>query len=279
MKPRIEEMMEEHPSLTSQKRKAEVEAEIWNAVPAHERSDGGIGRHLAKELDVSIYEVTLRHSIWRVGTAADPIWEKLSGRMTLGQARTVLQRAKKRARREGTLRSAIVEEVKDFERSNGNKLGSGKTSRRSFQEKDGESRKFWSSLRSSVGEWFRGALGEAPEPVRKRLLKDFMVDMDILFRDHQLRLGRAVATQEEKRRVGRKAVLGACQTLGIDPPGVGKRANMAQAKKKMKSLGREYHPDRNPGDPNVSNLFHEVMEAWKTIQAYDAAFQKGSDVL
>ena len=267
---RIDALKERYPTLTSQKDKAEAEADIWNAVPTHERSSGGIGGHLSKVLGTSVYEISLRHSVWRAGSAADPVWERLDGEMTLSTARTVLKKARARARTEGTLRNAILREMEDYDRSDGNKLGSGKTSRRAYQERDGESRKFWSSLRTTVTDWFKSTLREdVPKTETDRLVKEFLVDVDIVFRDHQLRLGRTAAQQEEKKKVGRKAVLSACQTLGVDPPGVGKRPDMIQAKKKMRSLGREYHPDRNPGDPNVSNLFHEVMEAWETIQAYD----------
>src|SRR3954463_4126778 len=43
--------------------------------------------------------------------------------------------------------------------------------------------------------------------------------------------------------------------------GVDKKAGQEEIKKAYRKLARQYHPDRNPGDPKAEERFKEISEA------------------
>jgi molecular chaperone DnaJ len=67
--------------------------------------------------------------------------------------------------------------------------------------------------------------------------------------------------------------------------GVGRNASAAELKKAYRTLAKQYHPDRNPGDAASEQRFKEISEAYEVLKnderraAYDrfghAAFEAG----
>ena len=269
MMERIESLLQEYSRSLPHEKKAELESAMWAATPPHERNKGGIGVHLSKILNASIYEISLRHSIWRLGAAGAPIWRELERQMTLGESRRIIQRAKRRAKREGKLSDAIVKEVNIFTDPGGMRPKAKKGRPPGKIGTDGESRDFWSSMRSAAVERFEEQLGEDfPHMERQRMIQNFLSDLDTVFRDHRARIKRAATSQEERRQISRRDLRSACQILNVPIPRVGRLPDMKAAKNKFRKLAREYHPDKNAGDEATSQLFNEVVEAWETLQSY-----------
>jgi curved DNA-binding protein CbpA len=40
------------------------------------------------------------------------------------------------------------------------------------------------------------------------------------------------------------------------------------AKRAYRRLSMQYHPDRNPGNPEASEKYLEVQAAWRTLESY-----------
>ena len=49
--------------------------------------------------------------------------------------------------------------------------------------------------------------------------------------------------------------------LGVDPS-----ANEDEIKRAFRALARQYHPDANPDDPNATERFKEISEAYETLR-------------
>ncbi len=47
--------------------------------------------------------------------------------------------------------------------------------------------------------------------------------------------------------------------------GVGRKASQDEIKKAYRKLARQYHPDRNPGDPKAEERFKEIQQAYDTL--------------
>ena len=63
--------------------------------------------------------------------------------------------------------------------------------------------------------------------------------------------------------------------------GVGEQADESEIKKAFRKLAKKYHPDTNPGNQEVAEIFQEINEAYSVLgdagkrQRYDIDRKKG----
>jgi hypothetical protein len=101
----------------------------------------------------------------------------------------------------------------------------------------------------------------------------FKVEFDGLVRSLTHRLGR-IGQGKTKVEVNRIQYTTACRILHVDPAGVGKSIDVAEAKVAKKKLLRAYHPDLNNGDITMQHLCDSIMDAFDIIESYADQMQK-----
>lgn len=136
-----------------------------------------------------------------------------------------------------------------------------------YGKKQQEAKEFYSQLQKDCAAFITEKLGSTVDVLtQERLTAGFLVDLKSLIDEWRDRVNNAQkrANQEILTSTDRRDVIKACRVLNMDPPKPGEKIDMAEAKKKKKTLVRVYHPDK-VGNDSTAEEYQKVIEAYNTL--------------
>lgn len=276
------------------------EAEAWKAYDGA-RGKGGIGPSLTARFGRSAGAIRLRHELYLAGPAATPLWDRIEAGMPLRSAINLLQSARRSvASREISLEKAVIAELSSYEALPGHTFvtADGRVVKRkkpgseqAVPEETDEARTSSSSRPTPSSD--RPPRDGAADPwVRVRMVLDNVsgdltkgLDQDVatkLLEEFDVEIRRVVTwlkkraylsskSLSEKSLIARprKDIVSWCHALHIDPPRVGKPVDHELLRRQFRALSLAYHPDRNPGKPEMEEKQRAVNSAYDGLIAYN----------
>jgi hypothetical protein len=277
----IDGLLDKLRSVSSERERAALEAQIWGQTPKAERPKGGIGHYFHDHYKSSVYSVANRHILYNAGPAIDPIWERIDKNMPLNTAVTIFRRAKLYVQNTGvSLSEAISRKLREYDSIGHVTVVQGKVIRRRnptrVSSHDGDFKKsdeykvFWNNLRKSFYDFLNHRLSGCDPLEVERIQKIFEVDLDMTVSNLQNLVSRAKG-QKLIPKISRGKLIEACYTLGMDPPRVGKNVDIKKISKQWRIHARQYHPDVNP---NASAQFEAAKIAYELLKEYHENFAR-----
>lgn len=264
----------ERPDMT-QRERARCEALLWAATLPSERvalgSKMGIGC-LAAKLGTTSFQVECR----AVLHAADVVelWDEVDRGMPLSTAVRILRKAKHRVTGRA-LREAVLEVLGEYGGDGtyvARTAGGGYVRRRAARNKvplaQGQAQsRLWTTVRNALMAYLDGELRSVEADEARVARAEAAAEIDAALLGVTRAVARAMAHEAKGPR--RRKLVEACQQLGVAPPPVGKPADVAKAKKAMKRLVMEYHPDARGGDESARPALEAALAAYGVIEDYN----------
>ena len=278
---------------TSERERADVEADLWGTATRAERDGYSSGKWTARTLGIPQRLAVARANLRFSGPAAAPLWERVDGpdRLALHAATTVLRRAKLRAAASATpLDAAVRAELAEYETWPLLRMADGTSYRkRPSRHRRGTApstastngtvdatRERWATVRAAVWRAVDGELlGVVDLRTRELLRSQVEAELSSLV----ALLGARIRREREASSLngaappapngsGRRALRAACAVLSVDPPRTAARVDhetYRAAKKNYRALVREYHPDAS-GTEGTRERYQAVVEAMVAIE-------------
>jgi hypothetical protein len=124
-------------------------------------------------------------------------------------------------------------------------------------------RGFWRKVREDMRAYYSPKVAGLDSMIAEQLLQS--LDIDVATFNRMINNRFASVLQNTTGHPWRKKLRGACQALGLNPPGAGKPLDLKLARRKMHKLAQQYHPDVNP---RGEEMFRRVVDAFRVIEAY-----------
>lgn len=268
-----------------------LEERIWTSLPPEQRRHVDRSRWLSDALDSSINQMQNRSSL-RNKKDVDPFWERVnSGGMTVGTALRLYKDALQiHVDRKILLSHAIARTLEEYDELPHVSTRHGRPVRQSSsvrlpreskkQKKKTDknsARDKWDKLRESVATLIRDKLPENLEPdIESALWKEIELDIKIVLKDLQFKITRLhnkkKNNQQTAKTASRRQLVAACRVLAMDPPRTSKPVDLSKAKRQMRLLAKQYHPDARDGDDSLVAQYDAVIDAYRTIQWYADQF-------
>ncbi len=223
----------------------------------------------AESFGCSIYEIQCRDTLFQVGIPL--VWELVDEQgITLNTVLKIVRDARKFSRQSGT---PLLECIKrEAERTKKGSFVIETDGGKMFRKKSSEKTKHdWQDVTALFDSILERELGSI-EPVQRSSLKiEMRAELDALVTQFKARIRRSSASglraEVSESPSMRRQLIEAFRVLKLDPPRPGRRPDMAVVKKQHRKLALTYHPDRNPGNPHVTDLYIQVNEAYKKAAA------------
>lgn len=299
----LNQLIEQHKAATSERAKAQIEADIWASADSETRQTVGRRRYIKGLLSGIGQRAELRSLLFNAGDAIEVLWQRIEGEehMLLPTAVGRLKDAQERVKKDGvSLEEGIALALKEYDSWSLYKTRSGtkyrkrprsqtrNTSgkpRRRRQMSEESVKKFWQNLREDVTNFIDRRLSGADPRIAQDLRQDFCVELQILSEglghkiDRAKRAANANATVDKAVRFAH--VREACEVLMIDAPiqdhvldKSHREAFLAKAKQSKRLLANSYHSDK-VGDDSKREQFQAVMAAYETIEEYMESMNNG----
>ncbi len=282
-----DQLLQEYASVTSEKERARIEAEIWDAIPQSRRESNGIYQ-LGKLVDQPGRSVRLRHTLWLAGHEIGRLWDLVESGLSLSTAVKVLDDAKKLyidnhisidqaisnvvAKLESDKVMVVMNDKICYKKDQNGVKKAKKPQPTTQSLEESKYRAFWQELRILIGQHVDQRLNGSDPETADRIKKNFEIDMRIVLSDVQQKINRAVKHKvdlAELKKIGRSEIVQACFVLGIDPPRQLHQVDIDVARRKRGLLAREYHPDKHEGSEAMRDKYHEIMESFDVLQRYN----------
>ncbi len=280
----LDELEAQYSAEMTQKERASLEADIWSRVPKEIRvltKHTGLVGYMQDRFETPQSKARARQFLHSAGPAADPLWERVEGDMTLHSALQIMQSARERAENGEDLAFAVQNCIAEYDNFGyASKSPDGKIVRRRLPGSNSPppaasdptpgGRAFWSFLRTHVMEYIKTRLPDADQHTRDGVIRRFEVDLNVLLVDLQKEISKAPKQGLKATiAVSRKSIIQACIALNMKPPKVGQPVDMETARLQRRRHARAYHPDSHGGSEATREQYQAVIEAFKLLETYN----------
>lgn len=273
----LRDLLDMYSRATTQRERAELEAAIREAAPAHlpRTPQKHVMQWQSETLGVTQYDLAMRRDLWCGGGPAEVLWPRIEDGLQMRAAVKLLRKARgtvNRHDREG-LRLAIERELKLFDDQDRARYAEPEDPDDDgppLPRADLEPKEFHHRLRKSLLAYMQPRLGSLPEHDREKLVDDFERDIKALIAQHGAKWQKLARVLTEQKRVSRQKFVNALRTLHMDPPRRGSPLEplVAQANKQKRTLARLYHPDSHGGSEHTRAQYQAVLDAFLIIEQY-----------
>ena len=272
----------------SEKRKAEMERDIWALVTAGEKRVEERATWLSRVCGVTYNAVRCRAEVLAFGSAAEVLWERIDKKkLHLCTARQFARKAGGLSRQatmgeerltKGAALQAIIDEYDHRPRE---RVVNGVPTRTSVPVRKEDNKSLWVAVGELVTRRLSAKFKGLDAHVTATLISDFERDIKIATDDLQRRILREQSTGKEfsetmRAALTRTQLVDACAVLILDPPVFGKPIDLEKAGKQKRQLARQYHPDANEGQEHKRALYEAVINAYNTLENYAAMYNSKS---
>lgn len=265
----VEQTEEGGELLVDHYKMAVEETEGWAALPVAERKKFAyLPRNYWQTRGRVPGQVEMRRTLLLANS--DRLWQAVARGLPLRTAADLVSKANKEKRQ---ISEILAEEIGPPSSANGG--GEEKKPEEKAEKKNGKrsmpvvGAEEWAQLEEAALRAVKAVLvGEEAFTV-DYLVGRFMSDVKLAITD----LKRILRAEGEKS-VMRHHLVKACRVLGVDPPRLGGLVP-EQARRNARNMMRDLHPDRTGGDKDKEEVFRQVAEALRLIEAYNEQCKKG----
>lgn len=231
--------------------------------------------YIARHTGASGYAVEQRRTLFLMGAAAEPLWERVEGGMSAGTAvRIVREHAPRGDRpRLGDLTvGEVVDAINAYDRAHRKgahevvSADGTRCLRRNPKRKQPE----WRELRALVAEHAKRELGEVGGQDAARIVAEFEVELQSVLSDFRSKVSRARRLYAGATFAGpsRASVERASAELGVPAPERGMMADMKLARERKRVLAKKYHPDVT-GNEDSRPMLDAALAAFRVLEDYN----------
>lgn len=288
---RIKEFKEKAASW-NQLQRAIAEQRVWIDLPVAQRKIPGKSRQdiLAEVLGGKANQIEQRNRVLNGQEKSELLWNEINAGMPLHTAVNLLKQVRQLVVSEKLspldAQTKVIAEYKKnpqvisptgkvFHRSNPHTIHAKtpQAPKPTPRNPDSE-RALWTAARDAIHALALAKLADVPEGVEKmKLLNQMEGDVKSLFVSWSVKIDYTKRRQKQGVAIlTRPKIIEACHRLHVDPPPVGKPADLKAASRQKKLLAREYHPDRHGGDEKMRPTYEAVINAYETLEQYNEQF-------
>jgi hypothetical protein len=227
------------------------------------------------------YDLNCRSILLSLGTAGEPLWDRMAQGMPNGTLMGLAREARRRAGNKydrHSLLASIEECLRIHDRrppEPATPQGAAPAAPSALAEALSEEselgddpRGLWARVRSLIMAYGVDRLQGMLDHERHELLTALERDVQGVFQHHQHKWSRVGRNVREALRVTRPQFRNALRVLHMDPPRRGEELDLQAARRSQRQLLRLYHPDARSGDVSMNAQYQAVIEAFDLVERW-----------